>query len=698
MKEKIDRQVTSGKKAAKKGGGKTVKKVRKTWFSFPCWSNEGIFPCEAEVTPDLRETVETFGMGCIKLKHIAIKTIRLFMGLLPEVVAITNRPNNLFWPCTWFHHWKHAGDGHPMYIRRELIYMAVYWVRWRIVNDDSTLYTPTFIRLVNGKELATFLLDEWTETGEVCFADTGHGNRLVIREFHFTNPRVSSLYQKWFRSDIATMRVSEFDKFSKDFEESLGPYLGGIETLLSFSEETLYEQADYYNEKYADDPRMNRLAIRHVVGFYRFLAGQRNGYRIFEGGTMSYALLEKKAIVTYLMEGWVIVRMHDVASLQGAEKAVVVLERYMPLGTRYAPGETLTVNLSSVESPFYRRLIWRYLSRNLKLMIAGKAGTLAFALHVLEVSRGERGRGGRPFDNVDLAQIRVAVLDHDVSDDTAIVMLNTMRQFVRWLVEDPSTETDPDICPDILIYRREVGRGRSSVQAIPTEDFRKVMDYLKERAKTSYRGLLVHNALWIIATTGIRPSALCILKVNDIHPMPEDGYCLVYGPEKPSRGERDVWVFHNYAVNWLNEVLRGGADLRDECGDPDTREYAFLYRSTTGIARLEEGNLKAEIFSLCEKLGLPSWTPYSFRKLFGTAADELDRLMGYHGELARQMMGHRSYDTTRNHYVDATFEEFRRSGEPLLLSTDDMMLDEYLRVCGKNKGIDSNTDNTDTDK
>jgi len=664
-----------------------------TRFTFPCYSNEGIFPCEAEGSAALRKFLEEFGTGCCELKHIAIKSLRLFAGMLPEAVASAGTGEDTLLDVTtfwnWFRFWRRAGEGRQEYNRRELIYVAVYVVRWFLDRDVDTAALPAIVGMARGKELATFLLDEWTDTGEVCVAQTSDGDRTVIREFRFANGHLSELYRRWFASGIATVRVSEFDKFSGDFEQSLGPYVDDITSIRSFGEETLFEQVGYYNDQYADNPVMNRRAIRHVVGFYRFLTEQRGGHGIFDGGTMTRALLEKKSVIGFLMEGWGFVAMHEVGTLSGTAKAVVVLEGYMPLGTRYAPGETIPVNLSSVESPFYRRLIWRYLARNLKVMIAGRAGTLAFTLHVLEAARGVRGQDGRPFDNEDLLLMRVAVLDQNITDETVVMMLSTIRQFVKWLVDDPGTETDPDICPDLLMYHRERGSGRTPVKAIPLEDFRLVMNYLKEQSKTSYRALVIHNMLWIMVATGIRPSAACIMKLGAIHPFPREGYCLVYGPNKPSRGEQDVWVFNSKAVEWLDEVLQKSIDLRDECSDPELREYVFIYRSATGICRLKEGELKAEVVAICEKLGLPAWTPYDFRKLFGTTADELDRLMGCYGELASQMMGHRHYKTTREHYVDATFEAFSRGGEPEMISTDEMMMAEYLRLCGRKNDTDN---------
>lgn len=589
----------------------------------------------------------------------------------------------------WLFYWKHLGHPFPEYFCRRIMHLVIATIRYCIDKNPSFCnLPPILVDIIRGKEFATFIMKEWDGYGVVAVTRTTgtRGVRTLIREFHFRNPALGHLYMEYYQSGFASVRSSEFNRFSDEFEDSFEEMAQDIKSFADLSEATLFRQVNYFRKKYLMEPKVERQALRHVVGFYRYVVDTEEGCHIFDNGNFSPNLLKTMTVIQYLADGWETISYRSIGESETRTRLIVVFKGVRNLGTRFVNGDTIAVNLSVVESDFYRNLIWRYIRMKTNVILnPSNISQLADALHIIESMKRRRGDDYRLIRNSDTKQLYAVTLGRDISDQTVIGTFNLLRNFFEWAVMQNYLKAEADVTLNILHYRAEGVYPTMPKVAIPREDVQRILDRFKMEAGHSHRGLLIYTIVTMLATTQFRPSQICIIRPRDIQLFKDRGFCVINGVTKTSCGDMTRCITSPDTYDLLVNVIANTAEIRETCYNPVYRDLLFIYRGSNGWKRLTEHDVKEEIARVCDALDLPRYTTKPFRKMYATVLDEYDRLLGYHGELAAQMMNHRDKRTTREHYIDRSFQEFQRVENAAAISTDDMMRMEYEQLCKEGK-------------
>ena len=579
----------------------------------------------------------------------------------------------------WLGLWKYVDRRFSKMYRRRMVYIAIYVVRYMLsVHGESSAIPAKLREVIEGKEFATFVLDHWTGEGLTGVMTATDGSRTVIKEFRFRNVDLARIYRDYFVGGVAAIRASEFNAFAESFEESLGDYAPVIHGYQDFSERTLLQQASWYRKTYLTQPAKAQKALRHVVGFYRFLVNSAEGCRIFDDGNFSAGLLRNMSVLRYLSEGWDFVHYKSMDENESRMRLVIVLKDMERLNTRYVNGDALAFDLSRVETEFYRNLVWRYIRANRTILFGGSTVFyIAEALHLMETAH-NNGRGSR---NIlyckDTSLIRAEVMKKDIKDKTVTMVFGILRRFFSWTNERKFIVAESEMALDCLKFRSRSEEPAIKKAAIPRQDLDRILGRLAMEAERSYRAKLIFVMADMLAVTRFRPSQICIMNIQSIRLSEHKDFCIIDGVTKVSHGDKTTSIATMDVYRNLSAIIEESAGMRERCYDPSIRDMVFLYEGVNGFDFLREADLKLAIQIACKALELPNWTPYNVRRLYATIWDELDRELGYHGELAAQAMGHKDFDTTNRHYIDRTFEEFRRVQDADLISTDEMMMREY---------------------
>ena len=581
----------------------------------------------------------------------------------------------------WFLCWRNLDTPYPDYFRRRMMHMAIYAVRYALTIYDTSL-SQKQIKLIQGKELATFLLDEWTGDGIVGIMSTSDGSRTLVKEFCFANSDLARIYCDYFESGVATVRASEFNALAETFENSLGEYAENIHAYGDFSEGSLLHQVAYYHERFLDNPAISRKALRHVVGFYRYLVGTEEGSRIFDEGNFSVSLLKNMTVLRYLSEGWAFRAYRAISPASEFSRLVIVLKDEKRLGTRFLDGDALAIDLSKIETPFYRNVVWKYLRSNRQALLRyNEIRYIAMALHVLEESKRKTHKNLCTLCSREANLLKAIILnDQNREDITVKWIMGVLRRFFEWTTNSGLLVADSKIPLSCLRYRAEPGTSSRAGRAVPIEDINRILDRMAKEAERSHRARLIYVITIIQATTRIRPSEICKMDIRSILLEQCGNYYKINDLQKTSRGNKVTTPISTEVYQALSSLIADSAEMRERCYDPVLRNMVFLYEGTNGFTRIKEQDYKLALAQTCDALGLPHWRPYDLRRTVATVWDELDRELEYHGELAAQAMGHKHYSTTREHYIDRTFEEFRRVQDADQISTDEMLLKEYQRL------------------
>ena len=641
--------------------------------------------------PKVRQLWSSFAANCEALDQSNSGVVRYFlhMAVAPEAVSIMDAAGDAFLlepesMKAWFQYFKN-GHYHNPGFRRLVLHVAVYAVRYMIdLHPDAAQFSDAFLSIVRSKGFATFILDRWTGNGITSVMTTSDETRYVIKEFCFKNRDLARVYCDYFESGIASVRAAEFNAFADEFEDSLGDWACGIKGYGDFSEVTLLEQAAYFRNKYIALPETKHKAMRHLLGFYRFLINTPEGCGIFNDSNFSPTVIKSNSVMRYISEGWAFIQYNDIPLNERQPRQVVLLRDVHLPTTRYIQGDAIVVDVSIVESEFYRNLIWRYIKTSISnLLSAFSIRYIAEALHIVEqAKKDDHKRIGLLTDSEAYAVLTNFLNKDSMQDNTVIQAMAVLRRFFEWASRVKHLELESELTIGYLFYRKEnkdSGTRRENI-AILHEDLDRILGRLRMEAEMSYRGLVMLTFVKILATTPFRPSQICQMQASKIQLYEEDGICFIKGVKKMTRGDKTESVTHPSTFYWIKELMEKSEDLRERCYDKDLEDLIFIYEDSRGFVRVEEADVRAELDRVCKILEMPVWTPYNIRKFFATIADELDRQLGYHGEMAAQVMDHQSYKTTSEHYVDRTFEEFDRTEVADKIGTDESMEEEYERL------------------
>ena len=591
----------------------------------------------------------------------------------------------------WLLFWKRLPPTSPGYLHLRYIHIAIYVTRYCLDRDQGRCtLSRDLVEMIRGAEFATFINKEWSGTGIVGVAVTSDRARRVVKEFRFLNLALARIYCDYFESGIATIRICEFGAFSSEFEESLGHFAPEIRSYGDFSGDSLLQQAVYFRRKYASNRKMVHKALRHVVGFYRFLVGTEGGCGIFDGGLFSSIFLSQKVFIEYLSEGWGFINYRDLSEDETRSRLVVILKELSLGSTRFLEGEAIGVDLSMLESDLYRNLVWRYiLSKGHKF---GCFRTLPQTLAILEK---HKKRTATPLSFLtceDAQHIKDVYLSQSTSkgrplkESTIKLAFSSTRQFFSWAQSKGYIDTEGPYPINCIVYRTQPGFAFREPKSPTLEDYRAIVGYFRKEGQQSYFKKLVYTIVSLLAKTNMRPSQICSLSISSISFSEAEGRGEIRSFTKTSRGSKVKTYIGSEAYRLLMDVINESDEMREQCFDPCLRDCVFLYKASSGFSRIREQEVKAQMQKACQVLGMSTrWTPYSLRRLHATLWDKIDSSWGYHGELAAQGMNQSRYRTTLNHYIDKTSREFKRLPNARRISTDEMMAEEYKKLVKEGK-------------
>ncbi len=643
--------------------------------------------------PRVRKLWSSFAQECEALDNIDSGAVRFFLHLAttPRAVAIMDEAGDGFLVepkslKAWFKYYKEANCPDDK-LRRKIIYIAVYAVRYMMdLHPQAVQESDTCVAMIRCKHFATFILKEWTGEGVVGVMVSSDNTRSAIMEFRFNNMALARIYCDYFETGVSTNRIAAFHAFTDDFELSLGDLAAGIKGYGDFGEATLLAQAAYYRTKYISRPATEQKALRHVLGFYRFLLSTREGSGIFDDSNFSPSVIKSLAVIKYIAEGWDFVQ-YNAIDLNERRRRMVVLFRDLQLpSTKYAAGDAVIIDFSAIETDYFRNLLWRYVRSSVSYaLMVTMLRTIADALHLLEALKKNDRKVLSLLSDAEAYAIMVSFTGRDYQDVTLSQALSNIRRFFDWAARQGYVQFESPITLGILEYKSEAdGPSIQRVNvAIPHEDLLQITDYLTKKAESSYRALMMLTIVKILATTPFRPSQICTMKASQIKLYEQDGTCFIGGVKKVTRGDKTQSVTHPSTYRWLKVLMEKSESIRERCFDKDLLDLIFIDENDRGFVRIKATDIAGELARVCEKLGLPRWTPYNIRKYYATLADELDRSMGYDGTAAAQLMDHQTYNTTKTHYIDRTFEAFDRTADADGIGTDEALLDEYNYLKGE---------------
>ena len=142
------------------------------------------------------------------------------------------------------------------------------------------------------------------------------------------------------------------------FEESFGKYRNKIYSIADFTSKTLFTQAEFYKQHFANDPENRIGGLKAVVNFYRWLVREYPDHDFFANDfSMSEHLLFNQLLSELLERNFYFTTLNPNNIPYGKEKVCFLLRGLDNQSTRIVNDDHVSIDYSVLRSRFYRDLL-----------------------------------------------------------------------------------------------------------------------------------------------------------------------------------------------------------------------------------------------------------------------------------------------------------------------------------------------------
>lgn len=485
--------------------------------------------------------------------------------------------------------------------------------------------------------------------------------RFDLMKMPFENKAVEEIYHE-FANDEGHSRY--LPKCALDnLADSLGGYIDTITSAEDFNENVFWAQINYFKEKFADDKKKREDAVRGIVFFYRWIVKAYPDIDFFKASFhLCRNVLYSQSLITMINRDFYFT-VYDPADPPLGEKNVCFIMRNMAkLSTNLTDDDYMPIRLDSIESPFYRDLIIRYVlaGGDFGAMVTGSSYRgIAQVMRVLDEVKAQEF-----YPNPDLSVLTVqeAVFIRNLINRgrRGIVALNNnigyVRRFLQWCQRAGYITFDAMFFDYLRQYEEP---STVSGQAVPEEDLIKMNDYIVDRAESDYEWKLTYYVFHLLLDTNFRCGMVCRLTTDCVSPSMKPGEYVLLGNDKVTHdSKRKKFVITEATKNLIMEAIEYTEDMREKCSDDTVRKYIFILPGRMGAYRAAYTDwFSLQMKRLCAALDIPNYTAANLRDTYMTKAAEYVMRHGKSDLELGLLSRHKRIDTTNNHYIQLRLEK-----------------------------------------
>ena len=450
--------------------------------------------------------------------------------------------------------------------------------------------------------------------------------------------------------------------FVTDFENSLGDFAAEIKSVNDFNEYTFWQQVNYHRNKFSNDKELLDSAIKGVVAFYRGLMLEYPDVDIFSSAhSMSAKLLANAQIIIILKKGYHVTSFNMNEDLEDYECVVFLLRDFDRFTTQMGKEGFVTIDLSKLKSPFYRKELWKYYLSSPSITVNVFAGQLGYMALGLEFLRKLKSQPNYPnplpnyFSNQEAVLLKKYIYDMGGALGTKNNRIGAIRRFLQWEKDSKSGFTFDDMFFSYLIQYEEPSK--TSGNAIPDEDLVAINKLLVEKSKTDSLALLILTMFHIVIQTEFRIGQICSLTTDCIHPTIKPNQYEVHSATKTTHGRKGKSVITEFTYRLLTQAISSTERLRAEAPSSDTN-YIFLYRGNINTVRaITPQTFRNYLGDCCKELGIKRYTAADLRDTHMTKSFEYILRNGKSNAEMSVLTKHKYIDTSKSHYIEMELEK-----------------------------------------
>ena len=469
------------------------------------------------------------------------------------------------------------------------------------------------------------------------------------------------------------------------FGKSLGKYENDIHAPTDFTEQTLYEQLDYYKNNYKDDENLRRTGIRFIINFYRWLVRNNPEHDYFQNAFhMSEKLLFNNRLSDLVEESFYFTTLNPNNIPYDKDKICFIMKGFENESTRLTNDDYVTINFSKLTNTFYRNLLIEYIVTSNSISAIKWVGIPAYIIEAMEPVYKAKQTPNYPnkklnyLTNQEAIFIRKLFDSQDISLRTKNNKIGAVRRFISHCVESQTISVD-DLFFEYLSQYEEPSKNTS--MTISDNDLVKLAKYLSKKRKES----IFYDEMFVIfhlaIQTEFRISQICHLQIDCIRPTIKPNQFEIISNAKDTHGRKNRYIITTATYNLLMDIINETEEIREQCPVDSMKQYIFVYivkNYNDRPALFHDYTFSTYFGKICDELGINHYTASNLRDTHMTKSLEHIMRNGKSDLEMSVLSKHKYMDTTKNHYIELELEKMLESTYGITIGTELIQTDSKI--------------------
>ena len=469
-----------------------------------------------------------------------------------------------------------------------------------------------------------------------------------------------------------------------NFATSLGQYEMTIQSFRDFNAETFHTQIENYKKCFSDRSQDRKSALYIVCSFYRWLVRSYPEYDFFKSASnMTESFLFNRMIRYYLENDYYFTTLNPNNIPYGHKRICFIVKGFENYSTQLEKNDSVSYDLSNIESDFYRDLLIEYIVSNTSvssIMARGLISYISVALEALCRLKVQEDYPNKSYDhltNQEAVFIRRFFDDEHLSVATRNNKIGSVRRFVSYCIERKAITVDELFFEYLTQYEEPV---RTIAKTASDETLVAINNELMLRKENSlfYKEMFVIFHLAI--QTEFRINQICHLRVNCLKPTMKPNQFAVVTNSKTSHGRKENFVVSTLSYNLIMDIIEETEAIRRECCISSLKDYIFIFESQPQNYRVFNNCVFTDTLkALCRDINVPKCTARQLRYTHMTKALEHIMRNGKSDMEMSILSRHRHLDTTMNHYIELELEKMLESTYGITIGTELIETDTKIK-------------------
>ncbi len=474
-----------------------------------------------------------------------------------------------------------------------------------------------------------------------------------------------------FLSEYQTTNLTQKKLFSHKFNSSL--YNVTITNVYGFNYHTFIEQFSYFK-------KLDKKCLGIIVSFYLYIHREYNHNLFNDSSKFHVDVLQRHTIVNELLEGFQFVWYSPLEDVPLFDKWLFYYPNQGGSNLSINSNSSISIDFSKIQCVEYRKLAKFYFwhkniavySRNKEVKRFQKFANYIYDLKTgKQLSYFSKKSISTTINSKDIVAFKNHITSSYQNHVTISKYIYSTRNILKFAHDHHLNELDNASLYHLTYsaYHRS-----NSAKSISNTDLEKLAAVMRLNAQSSLLHDIYYVILYILLETEFRISQILALNKDCIEDTYKSNQYILKSITKSSPTDKQEQPITIYVKRQLEQIEKNTRVYRQNCNRKNIKNYLFLVPSQRKnmykMITCEDFNKYLK--KCCSDLKIPKVTASNLRDTHMTKSEEYAIRNSISDIELTVLTGHRSYDTTSNHYIDTSITDLLESVHGIIIGNLDV--------------------------